>query len=39
VSAAWKWLRHNAVNIWAALAIAYLLIPIGLIAVFSFNDP
>ena len=39
MSAAWKWLRHNAVNIWAALAIAYLLIPIGLIAVFSFNDP
>ncbi len=35
----WKWLRYNAVNIWAALAIAYLLVPIGLIAVFSFNDP
>jgi len=39
VSRAWKWLRHNAVNIWAALAIAYLLVPIVLIAVFSFNDP
>lgn len=39
MSAAWKWLRHNAVNIWAAGAIAYLLIPIALIAVFSFNDP
>jgi spermidine/putrescine transport system permease protein len=36
---AWRWLRHNAVNIWAALAIAYLLVPIALIAVFSFNDP
>jgi spermidine/putrescine transport system permease protein len=39
VSGAWKWLRHNAVNFWAAGAIAYLLIPIALIAVFSFNDP
>jgi spermidine/putrescine transport system permease protein len=39
VSRAWHWLRYNAVSIWAALAIAYLLIPIALIAVFSFNDP
>jgi spermidine/putrescine transport system permease protein len=39
VSRAWGWLRYNAVSIWAALAIAYLLIPIALIAVFSFNDP
>jgi spermidine/putrescine transport system permease protein len=36
---AWAWLRHNAVSIWAALAIIYLLLPIALIAVFSFNDP
>ncbi len=36
---AWKWLRYNGVSIWAALAIAYLLIPIVLIAVFSFNSP
>ena len=28
MSAAWRWLRHNAVNIWAALAIAYLLTPL-----------
>ena len=27
------------VSIWAALAVAYLLVPIALIAVFSFNDP
>ncbi len=39
MNAAWKWLRYNAVSIWAALAIAYLLVPIALIAVFSFNDP
>jgi spermidine/putrescine transport system permease protein len=34
-----KWLRRNAVMIYGVLAIAYMLIPIGLIAVFSFNDP
>ena len=39
MSRAWKWLRYHAVSIWAALAIAYLLVPIALIAVFSFNDP
>ena len=36
---AWAWLRRNAISIFAALAILYLLIPIALIAVFSFNDP
>ena len=36
---AWAWLRYHAVSIWAAIAIAYLLVPIALIAVFSFNDP
>lgn len=36
---AWAWLRRNAVVIFAAFAIAYLLLPIALIAVFSFNDP
>ncbi|MEZ5074722.1 MAG: ABC transporter permease [Solirubrobacterales bacterium] len=39
MSALWKWLRYHAVSIWAALAIAYLLVPIALIAVFSFNNP
>jgi spermidine/putrescine transport system permease protein len=34
-----KWLRRNAVVIFAALAIVYLLLPILLIAVFSFNNP
>lgn len=34
-----KWLRHHAVSIFAGLAIVYLLLPIMLIAVFSFNDP
>jgi spermidine/putrescine transport system permease protein len=38
-SRAWKWLRENGIVIYGALAIAYMLIPIGLIIVFSFNDP
>jgi ABC-type spermidine/putrescine transport system permease subunit I len=33
------WLRERAVGIYAGLAIAYMLIPIAVIAVFSFNDP
>jgi spermidine/putrescine transport system permease protein len=36
---AWHWLRRNAVSVFAALAIVYLLLPIALIAVFSFNNP
>jgi spermidine/putrescine transport system permease protein len=36
---AWKWLRRNAIVIYGALAIAYMLVPIALIVVFSFNDP
>jgi spermidine/putrescine transport system permease protein len=38
-SRAWKWLRENGIMIYGALAIVYMLIPIGLIIVFSFNDP
>lgn len=37
--AAWAWLRYHAVTIFGGLAIVYLLLPIVLIAVFSFNDP
>jgi spermidine/putrescine transport system permease protein len=36
---AWKWLREHAVVIYAGLAVAYMLIPIAVIAVFTFNDP
>jgi spermidine/putrescine transport system permease protein len=36
---AWKWLREHALIIYAALAVAYMLIPIALIIVFSFNNP
>jgi spermidine/putrescine transport system permease protein len=34
-----KWLREHALNIFAGLAVAYMLIPIVVIAIFSFNDP
>jgi spermidine/putrescine transport system permease protein len=36
---AWKWLRENAITIYGMVAIAYMLIPIAVIIVFSFNDP
>jgi len=36
---AWRWLREHAVNIVAALVVIYMLIPIAVILVFSFNDP
>jgi spermidine/putrescine transport system permease protein len=39
VSGAWKWLREHAITIYGVLAIAYMLIPIFVIIVFSFNDP
>jgi spermidine/putrescine transport system permease protein len=34
---AWDWLRRNALLLYAGLAVAYLLIPIVVIAVFSFG--
>ncbi len=36
---AWRWLREHAVNIVAVLVVIYLLVPIALIFVFSFNNP
>ena len=38
-AAASKWLRERAINIYAGIAVAYMLIPIAVIAFFSFNDP
>jgi len=35
---AWGWLRRNALPIYAGLAVTYMLIPIVVIAVFSFGD-
>jgi spermidine/putrescine transport system permease protein len=37
MSAAWAWLRHHALSIFAGLAVLYLLVPIIVIAVFSFG--
>ena len=36
---AWKWLREHAIVIFVGFAIAYTLVPLIVIAVFSFNDP
>jgi spermidine/putrescine transport system permease protein len=36
---AWRWLREHTVNIVAVLVVIYLLIPIAVILVFSFNNP
>jgi spermidine/putrescine transport system permease protein len=35
----WHWLRHRGVNIVAGLVVLYMLVPIAVIFVFSFNDP
>ena len=34
---AWAWLRRNALPVYAGLAVAYMLIPIAVIAIFSFG--
>jgi spermidine/putrescine transport system permease protein len=34
-----SWLRRNGIVIYAGFAIAYMLLPLAVIAVFSFNDP
>jgi spermidine/putrescine transport system permease protein len=36
---AWHFVRHHALSFYAALAMGYMLVPIAVIAVFSFNDP
>lgn len=35
---AWGWLRRNALPVYAGLAVAYMLVPIVVVAVFSFGD-
>jgi spermidine/putrescine transport system permease protein len=37
MSRAWAWLRRNALPVYAGLAVAYMLVPIVVIAVFSFG--
>ncbi|HVY97302.1 MAG TPA: ABC transporter permease [Solirubrobacterales bacterium] len=36
---AWRWTREHAVNVVAGLVVFYLLVPIAVILLFSFNDP
>jgi spermidine/putrescine transport system permease protein len=38
MSAAWGWLKRNGLMIYAGFAVAYMLIPIVVIAVFSFGE-
>jgi spermidine/putrescine transport system permease protein len=38
VSRAWAWLRRNALLLYAALAVAYMLVPIAIVALFSFDE-
>jgi spermidine/putrescine transport system permease protein len=35
---AWEWLKRNALMIYAGLAVAYMLVPIVVIALFSFSE-
>src|SRR3954451_5627764 len=37
-SRAWAWLRRNALPVYAVLVVLYMLIPIAVIALFSFGD-
>ena len=37
-SRSWRWLREHALHIYAGIAVAYVLVPIAVIAVFSFAD-
>ncbi len=39
MSGAWKWLREHAVNLVGGLVVVYMLLPIAVIFLFSFNDP
>jgi spermidine/putrescine transport system permease protein len=38
VSGAWRWLRRNALLIYAALAVLYMLLPVLVIGLFSFDQ-
>ena len=38
IRAAWAWVRRNGFKIYTGFALAYMLVPIAVIAVFSFAD-
>jgi spermidine/putrescine transport system permease protein len=39
LSRLWAWVRRHALSAYAALALLYLFLPIGVVILFSFNDP
>jgi spermidine/putrescine transport system permease protein len=39
LSRAWTFVRRHTLTVYAALAFAYLLVPIGVVILFSFNNP
>jgi spermidine/putrescine transport system permease protein len=38
IARTWRWLREHALHIYAGVAVTYVLVPIAVIAVFSFAD-
>ncbi len=36
---AWTFVKHHLLNVYGVLALAYLVLPIGIVIAFSFNDP
>jgi spermidine/putrescine transport system permease protein len=39
LSRAWAFVRRHTLTVYAALALGYLFLPIGVVVLFSFNDP
>ena len=39
LSRVWAWIRHHTITVFGILALAYLMLPIVVVIVFSFNDP
>jgi spermidine/putrescine transport system permease protein len=39
LSRTWAFVRHHALTVYAVLAFAYLMLPIGIVIAFSFNNP
>ena len=35
----WRWVKRNALTVYACLAVAYLMLPIAVVILFSFNKP
>ncbi|MBA3734177.1 MAG: ABC transporter permease [Actinobacteria bacterium] len=39
LSSAWEFVKHHVLTVYALLAFIYLMLPIGIVIAFSFNDP